>query len=377
MTTFTNLKKGLLATVALGFFATGTAAAQANNFTAATTPVDNTFTLSYEVNGAAQPEINNNDAPTRFLVDRLVDLTVTNVGGDTTVAPGQEDATLTFTLTNDGNDEHAYFLDIVNAIATGDNFDPTAGTPTEITYVDTAGTTVIFDPADETKFPRLLPDETITITVIQDIPAGTVDTNTGDIILVADTRRANDGDVAIIADVNGINELNGTDNVLLDAEGTAPALNGGLDDNTTAPDGAHSALGTYIIAEAEVDGEKTVDVFSEDGSGCAAIPGTAPAGVQYSIPGACVEYRITVTNNDADRAATGIVVEDILPAELTFVAAAVEAGGDFDGTETVTSCGTGTAAANCQVILSGGTLPVAPSATVPAEGVLIIRALIK
>ena len=57
----TYFKKGLLATVALGLLTAGTASAQ-NNFTAAETNVDNTFTLDYAVNGADQPTITNDGA---------------------------------------------------------------------------------------------------------------------------------------------------------------------------------------------------------------------------------------------------------------------------------------------------------------------------
>ena len=381
--TITKLQKGLLATAALGFFAIGNAAAQANNFTAAETSVDNTFTLNYEVNGADQPEITNdgvggNDAPTSFLVDRLVDLTVANTGGPTTVAPGQEDATLTFTLTNDGNDTQAYFLDVINAItASGDNFDPAAAAPAEITYVPVGGgAPVTFDPTDETTFPRLAADETITITVIQDIPAGLSDTNTGDIILVADTRDEADGDIVIIADTDGTNQLNVTDNVLADDFGTPAAQNN--NDDLDA-DGAHSAVGTFIVAETEVTGVKSVSVFSESGAGCAVIPGAPATGTQYAVPGACVEYRITVTNNDEARPATAINVQDILPSELEYQAVAVEAGGDFTGTPSISApatAGTDCATGACVIGLTGVELPAAPTGG-SSQGVLVIRATIK
>ena len=302
------------------------------------------------------------------------DLNVTSTGGSTTVAPGQENAVLTFELTNDGNDTQAYFLDVVNVIA-GDDFDPTVGTP-EITYVPVGGgAPVTFVPGDESTFPRLDPDDTIVITVQQDIPAGLVDTDQGQITLVADTRDETDGDVVVSADTDGNNDLLAAENVLADDFGTPSAENGNNDVNE---DGAHSAAGLYVVAETKVSGVKTVSVFSEDGTtGCTTIPGTAPTGVQYAIPGACVEYLITVTNSDEDRAATGIVIGDTLPDNITFRAAAVQASGDFTGTPVLSAPADGTDCASgaCVISLSGVTLPAAPTGGT-TEGVLVIRATV-
>lgn len=379
----TTLNKGLLATVAMSVFTIGTASAQASNFTPAGEPIDNIFTLNYEVNGAQQPEITNdgvggNDGPTTFLVDRLIDLTVTNTGGNTTVAPGQTNAVQTFTVTNDGNDDQAYILDVLNNTITTDQFNPTdpvAPTPAEITYqVNGAGTVFTYDPADTTTYPVLGPDDFITVTVQQDIPTGLLDANEGDIVLVADT--LNDDATPLVLDTDGNNDLAAVENVLADDAGTTAVENGGDD---VANDGAHSAIGTFIVAETEVEGVKTVSVFSEDGTGCASIPGTPPAGVQYAIPGACVEYLITVTNNDEDRAATGINVSDTLPAELIFQDARVQPGSDFNGTPVVSEPAQDTdcTANACVVGLTGVSLPAANSATDPSVGVLVIRALIK
>ena len=112
MTKLTNFKKGLLGTVAIAVLSTGTAFADG---TAAGSLVSNIFTLDYDVNGAEQPQINNNSNPTDFLVDRLIDLTVTGTATPVSVAPGQENAITTFTLTNDGNGTQAYDLSLEKA----------------------------------------------------------------------------------------------------------------------------------------------------------------------------------------------------------------------------------------------------------------------
>jgi len=383
MTKLTKFKKGLVGTAALGFLMTGTAFAAGTD---AETPVDNTFTLNYEVNGAEQPEINNNANPTRFLVDRLIDLTVENIEGPTTVVSGESNADTIFTVTNDGNGDQAYELTVQNAVA-GDDFDPT-GTTTLTYYISDGdnnfepggddGAAIAYDPANP---PVLGPDEEIIVVVERNIPASLDDADTGDVILVANTLDA----TAPFAEVedDSVTNVGAAGNDLLVSENV---LNDGTSTGEeVANDGADSAVGVYIVAAANVDGEKTVSIFSEDGTGCATIPGT-PASDAYSIPGACVEYRIRVTNNDT-RPATAIDVSDTLPDELNFVAAALETGGDFTGgtlnapTVTDPAAGLDCTSGACVITLTGATLPaddgVAPDNNNSPEGVIIIRALLK
>jgi len=379
MTKLTKLQKGLLGTVALGFFSVGTSFAQ----TAAETPVDNTFTLNYEVNGAEQPEINNNGTPTRFLVDRLIDLTVENVGGNTTVVSGQTNAETTFTLTNDGNGTQAYFLDVFNGVITTDDFNPSNGTPI-ITYVQ-GGVTVTFDPTDTSTFPILAPDATIQITVNQNIGTGLADGAEGQIILRADTLDSTSF-TEETADVDG-NDLLASENVLADEQSipTLESAPGVLVDGDDAGDDA--AIGTYIVAAANVTGVKTVSIFSEDGTGCGTIAATLPAttNTEYSVPGACVEYRITVTNNDT-REATAISIGDTLPAELDLVTAELRGPTSFTGGTlafpTIPVAGFLVCnATNCEVNLTGASLPaddgVTPDNNNSPTGVVVIRALLK
>lgn len=109
---------------------------------------------------------------------------------------------------------------------------------------------------------------------------------------------------------------------------------------------------------------KTVAVFSEDGSDCndfnAAQPSepTSPA----AIPGACIQYTISVTNEglvDAE----GVSLTDALPASLSFQEAAL----DHEwGTLTTSGCpGVG-----CEVTVNSGTIAFGATAT------LMIRAII-
>jgi uncharacterized repeat protein (TIGR01451 family) len=64
--------------------------------------------------------------------------------------------------------------------------------------------------------------------------------------------------------------------------------------------------------------EKTVFVFSEDGSGCDDFDATAPEepALPAAIPGACIEYVITITNS-GPVAATNVGLVDELPETVT------------------------------------------------------------
>jgi len=375
MTKFKLITKGLLGASAISLFAATNAFAGG---TAAGTNVQNTFTLDYQVSGTDQPTIDNTGSPTEFTVDRLVDLTVAS-SGDTSVAPGALDQELVFTVTNNGNDEQAYSFVLVNE--TGDIFN-TGGF--NITYyldngtggvcdaTDLAGTANTYTPGSGLASIDILADGVFCVVVDGDIPTEAspgvplVDTNTSLISLLADTLEPGSPGVAgtvVIADA-GVNTLTGpAENVLADGTGsTAADLNF---------EGDHSASGTYIVASADLTAAKAVSIFTQDGSGCTTIPGTPGAGDQYSVPGACVEYVITVENTGATAAATSIAITDVLPDDLTFVNATPSGftGGTFAQPSPGDDCGV--PSGNCTVSLTAATLPATSTGTVT------IRALVK
>ncbi len=368
--------KVLLGATALTALSTGTAFAAG---TAAGTTVENTFTLDYKVGGTDQPQIITCDTgcstpgtSTKFTVDRLIDLTVVS-NGDTTVAQGAQDQELVFSLTNTGNDTQDYILSLVNA-TTGDQFDATG---LNITYYfddgtagfgagDLAGTAHTYTPGSALNTESLAPDTIIWVVVDGDIPAALTDLDEADITLVADT--AVDGTTGaaatlVVADTGG-NTLEGAaENVLADIDSDGAGTNDG------ANDGQYAATGTYIVADADMVATKAVTVISQDGSGCATIPGTPTGGL--SIPGACVEYVITATNNGTTAAAnaTDVDISDVLPPELEFVAATVTT--FLPGTLTTPVSGTDCVGGACTVAVTAGALNFGET------GTIVIRALLK
>jgi len=396
----TKILKGLLSASALTVLSTGSAFAQ-NNFTPADTAVSNTFSLTYNVGTVEQPTITNdgtggNEAPTVFRVDRLVNVTVASSGTPGSFSPNQQDATVEFSVRNDGNDTHAYLLDFEEA--TADDFDTENSTIGDrlVYFVDAdgdgildsaeEGSETVYDPADDSTWPVLDADDSIIVRVIRDIPADAEDGDQADIHLYADTRDETDPDgTPIVADSDTTNTALVTENVLADTDGPASAV------NDTATDGAHSATNSFIVLAADVTATKDVFVLNDayDGT-CPAIPGayTPPAPSSdtsaevpnngYNVPGACVEYFITV-RNDGTANATAIDLLDNLPDNLVFQSASLVGdltGGSLSAPAAGTLC-TQTPV-NCAVNLTAGSIVgKANPGDAAREGHLVIRATIQ
>ncbi len=368
MTKIKTITKGLLGASAISLFVATNAFAGG---TAAGTNVSNTFTLNYTVASVSQPTIDNTGSPTEFTVDRLVDLTVAS-NGNANVAPGALNQELVFQLTNNGNDTQAYNFTLVNE--TGDTFNTTGLNITF--YVDDGdasfepgagpgldGSGNAYTPGSGAASSDIAADAIIWVVVDGDIPATQSDTDTSEVSLVADTLQPSGGaspGAAVIADA-GTNTLTGAaENVLADGTGTA---------NELANAGDHSATGTYIVASPDLTAAKAVSIFTQDGTGCSTIPGTPGSGDQYSVPGACVEYVITATNNGATASATAIAITDVLPNDLRFITATPGgfSGGSFSQPATNTDC----VSSACTVSLTSATLAAG------ATGTVTIRALVK
>lgn len=377
--------KALLGATALTALSAGSAYAQhvpgnENNFTPAGDTVSNTFTLNYNVDGTPQDQIDNTggtpgdpDGPTIFTVDRLVDVTV-NSEGNNNVAPGATNEELIFSVVNDSNDTFDYALSIVEE--GGDDFnsdDPADATEVIRYYIDdgdgifqtdgTDGTIQDYDPANP---PQLGPDDVLWVVVTQDIPTGLADGNSADISLVANTVDSV-AHTDVTEDTDGNDMTGAAENVLVDGSGTA---------NENAGEGDHSATGTYFVSSANIVAVKDVTVHNEDGTGCTTTTGAGASG--YAIPGACIEYVITVTNTGSS-AATDIVINDVLGDDLEFGAASFE--GEFTGgnfaSPALPANGTDCNAGACVVNLTGATLPAPVAPATVTTGTVTIRALIK
>ncbi len=248
--------------------------------TTAGTSVANTASLSYSAGSNTRVATSNTDT---FVVDKKVDVLVTNTnGGNTIVEPGQTQAVIRFDVTNEGNKAEDYTLAI--AQGTGDQFDPT-------TCQIFDGTTAITAPLN------IAQETTVNLEARCDIPASVVDTNLGNIVLTASSASTQTSGA----------DTQGTEDVVF-------ADDAGLTD--VARDGAYSSGGTYEVRTAVMTVTKSSCVVSDPVNGT-----TNPK----RIPGAIVRYLVEVKNEGAG-SATSAVVTDNLSAELLYSSGLIAAG---------------------------------------------------
>jgi uncharacterized repeat protein (TIGR01451 family) len=364
----------LLAGVACAALVAGAASAQ-NNYTEAGSTVSNTFTLDYSVAGTPQPQINNTATPTTFTVDRLVDLDVAyqaNVD-DGNVAPGAVGEDLLFKITNNGNDNQAYSLAVFNETETANGFDTTS---LVITYYVDDGDGV-FEPGGDDgagvtytsgATPDIAPDAVLFVVVTGTVPTSQPDGDTADITLVADSLNpvtsldpayAATAGQPTAADDGINNNQTGAENVLADGAGTT---------RDVANAGDHSDTGTFTVASPDLVGSKTVSVIATDGSAINCATDSQVSANEYAVPGACIQYTITVQNQGSATATLTSLV-DTLPADLTFVDAVFT---NFTGgTPAEPAANTDCTGGACVVSQTGGTIAAGVTATV------VIRTLLK
>lgn len=293
--------------------------------TLAGTVISNQASVDYDVNGADQTDILSTAAgsapgtgdPTTFVVDNKVDfsLVTADVALQTT-GLGQLNVPTRFTLTNEGNSVQDFRLDPAN-LATG-TADPFAGPNPDNTdmaalaaYVDDGDG--LWNPAldTETYVDELGPDLSVTVWVAGTGPATG---STGDVAVVDLDATVREGGLAgteggpVTQDDADLDDPDLVQVVFADGVGSGPGLGDGVETDQSG----------YQVSTASLAITKSVSVFSDPFNGT-----TNPK----AIPGAILEYSITVVNSgtqDAD----DIVISDVIDALSTFVADAYGAGQD-------------------------------------------------
>ncbi len=334
----------LLATAsAVALVALGAAPAFAAG-TAANTDITNVATVNYSVGGTAQTAVT---ASNVFKVDRRISLTVSEPGNaTTTVAPGQLVAATTFLVTNTSNDTLDLGLSIAQpaggtaAHGGTDNFDVTGGA----FYVDTngngtydAGTDTLVTYLDEVPA-----DGARTVFYVASIPVGQANGSVAGVTLTAQARIAGTAGTqgAVYTETTGANTA-GVDTVFADTAGATDA----------ARDGQFSARDDYTVASALLTVAKNSRVISDPLNGT-----TNPK----MIPGAVVEYCISVANAAGGATATGVGISDPVPASTTYDATF---GIFVDATVTGGVCTVGSAGGSFASNTVSGTLSNVPAST--------------
>lgn len=272
------------------------------------TEISNMAVVRYQVDNIDQDPIESsptgnsspnsgNGTATTFKVDRRIDLIVTG-NNDASVAPGDLQAEVTFTLLNEGNDIQTFQL-IADGALTADNFDTSncSVTVTAVSGSPLAG--VILPTLGDIK---LSPDQQAIISVKCDIPftdnSSSIMTNDISLVsLTAITVKNGDGSTT--------EESNTADNQ--DIIETVYADNAGTDDSTN--DAHHSARRTYTATTGSVPptlsiNKGIVEVIDLNGGNSA-------------ISGSEVIYKITVATQGMG-SLDNVVITDITPADMSY-----------------------------------------------------------
>lgn len=311
------------------------------------TSVSSTVSISYSSGGTT---ITQDDAASvEFVVDRKVDFSFQgqDAGGTVLADQGAAEQVMVFRLENEGNDSSGYDIDVASAGDIGLTHDPAGGgepgtysvyvgtesdlAPEDAVY-DHDGTTTIGDlPADAVRF----------VKIVAHVPgdAGDAALDTFDVTATA----LNAGTNTVTTEVTG-QGLQGIDTIFTDP----------------GEDGTEQATESYVIQAPQLTADKTAAVVSENLTGdfdCGG--GAAEAGAEAAVPGACVEYVISVSNaEEASTDAVNVTITDELPEGITFAGIAANTG--FD---TVNEAG-GTVTAELAALPPGATASVRIRATV-------------
>ncbi|WP_417621526.1 hypothetical protein [Parasphingorhabdus sp.] len=289
----TSKLKLLVATSVFSVSALGvTPALAADLGTDAGTSITNNVSVAFNVGGTSQ--IAETDSDT-FVVDRKVNLVVAEANSaNTIVAPGATQQAVTYTVSNQTNDTIDVLL--TSEQLASEDFDAT-GTITY--YLDDGDTVGVFDANDTliTSIDNLAEDETVTVHAVANIPTGVVTGDLADIVLIGQAADSTTG-VAFADNTGDVDDPTLVQNVFADTAGTGSA--------DGAADGYHSDTDTYEVAAADISVFKSSRVVSDP------LGSANPK----AIPGAVIEYCISVANGAGSASATGVTITDTLPADI-------------------------------------------------------------
>ncbi len=273
--------------------------------TAAGTQVDNTVSVDYDVSGVDQTDLT---ATVSFVVDRRVDFDLTAMGGALVpVTPGQNDAFFDFMLTNDSNsplDFNLLLTELVGgAVRTGTD-DANMGA---VDYAVSANSLANGDPDPVRLGPQfvdeLAADDSIRIRVFGDAALTMLNGEVAGVQLDATA-----------AEPNTVGE----GAALVEAANTDLGIENVFAEDGAGGDGVQFDIDGWVVASADLAVTKAYNVIAGDlGSG---LP----------IPGAIVEYTITIVNSSATDA-DAVIIDDAIDTDVVLnLNVAAYSGNDID-----------------------------------------------
>ena len=276
------------------------------------TSISNDATVNYSSGGVGQTPVTS--APAVFVVDNMVDVLVAEISDSAAVVvPGQlvagfvDPQILGFTVTNEGNTEQDYALAAVN-LGDGANVPfSTALTDSNSATSTATNFTMYWDDDNNGAFDGTEPvvtflnamaaDETRRVFVLADIPVGAVDGAVIGVSLQATTHDSTSGVLdALTTETVGADTPGSVDVVFADDFPTLTSTDDG------AMDGQASDRDAFLVQSAVLTIVKASVVISDPFNGT-----TNP----LAVPGAIVEYTITVTNTGTAQATTVTIADDL------------------------------------------------------------------
>ena len=299
-------------TVVATFGAGGAAYAQT---TSAGTVISNQANASYTVNGSPAT-VQSNTAT--FVVDRKVNLTVVaEPNANTIVNLGQANAVLTFRVTNNTNGTQDMLLTTSQILGLGgsgtDNYD----VGNVRIFLDTNNNGQ-FDAADlqGTYLDEVLPDASALVFVVSDVP-NTPGANYAAVSLNAQVAAGGGAGAAgaalVPTDLNLINQNAELDIVFADNDS----------DGLLGFDAARNGMGRAYL-EYEV-GARSVNLSIVKTS--TVLTDGVNTINPKAIPGATVQYCLTIQNGTLLVPASNINLTDVIPANTTYVPGSIKIGG--------------------------------------------------
>ena len=272
------------------------------------TSVLNNVTVDFQVGGVPQTQASASDT---FVVDRkiLFNIAEKATTGTTTVFPGQTARVTTFLLTNAANDTLDFTVTPANIVggtaAHGgtDAFDVTSlliclDGPVIDGVCDSA-------PSASLTINDLIADGTATILILGDIPAAATNGQVANVSATATALNSNGSAITGAGAAAADATVNGAGTVETIFADVAKSGNGGT---SVARDGIDVATDDYTVSAAVLSVFKSSRIISD---------GVSTANFK-AIPGAVVEYCISVANAAGAASATNIAIRDVVPANLTF-----------------------------------------------------------
>ena len=254
------------------------------------TNIQNTAQVSYSVGSSTLTATSNTS--TIQVAERL-DAVLTLASTTVQVSPGATAEELVFTLTNTGNGSERFNLTALSAGVVNDDFDPTLASPAIYLDSDNSGDFSGGDVAYNAGVndPILAADASVRLLVINNIPNTVVNGNRGRSQLTA-------------AAATGTG-----------APGTAFPGQGdsGVDAVAGTTGGDAVLFGEYLVADVQLTAVKSQTILDQFG-------GARP------LPGARINYQIVVTPSGTGTA-TSAAVNDLIPANTTYVANSLQLNG--------------------------------------------------